>query len=124
MQPPLIYLTHISVTHCSHSDASAPFLMLPYHPQDIPSLASACESFSSQSSSVLDQYSQNKQLAASQSALLEVLEVMPDDPCLTMPPLCHWMSLLCTHWSLNFPICCPSPSSLPSLSPFLSRSPS
>ena len=43
--------------------------------QDIPELASACESFSSQSSSVLDQYSQNKQLAGSQSALLEVLEV-------------------------------------------------
>lgn len=43
--------------------------------QDIPGLASSCESFSSRSSAVLEQYSQNKALAGSQSALLEVLEV-------------------------------------------------
>ena len=46
-----------------------------YYAQDIPDLASACESFSSQSSTVLEQFTQNKQLAGSQSSLLEVLEV-------------------------------------------------
>ena len=59
-------IAHVRCTACLPRAACA---------QDIPGLASSCEAFSSRSSAVLEQYSQNKALAGSQSALLEVLEV-------------------------------------------------
>lgn len=59
-------IAHVRCTACLPLAACA---------QDIPGLASSCEAFSSRSSAVLEQYSQNKALAGSQSALLEVLEV-------------------------------------------------
>eukprot|EP00195_Chlamydomonas_chlamydogama_P007836 CAMPEP_0202892148 /NCGR_PEP_ID=MMETSP1392-20130828/1949_1 /ASSEMBLY_ACC=CAM_ASM_000868 /TAXON_ID=225041 /ORGANISM="Chlamydomonas chlamydogama, Strain SAG 11-48b" /LENGTH=607 /DNA_ID=CAMNT_0049576031 /DNA_START=154 /DNA_END=1977 /DNA_ORIENTATION=+ len=43
--------------------------------QGIPELASTCETFSSQSTEVMEQHTQNKQLASGQAALLELLEV-------------------------------------------------
>ncbi|PNH08164.1 Conserved oligomeric Golgi complex subunit 8 [Tetrabaena socialis] len=43
--------------------------------QATPELASACEAFSSNSAAVQEQYANNKQLAGSQSTLMELLEV-------------------------------------------------
>ncbi len=52
--------------------------------QDIPELASACESFSSQSAVVLEQYTQNKQLAGEGVSCLHVDHV---DPPLSPPAI-------------------------------------
>jgi conserved oligomeric Golgi complex subunit 8 len=43
--------------------------------KDVPAMASACDDFSRKSSQLVDQFAANKQLANSQSSLMEVLEI-------------------------------------------------
>ena len=72
------YTAFIDAARCLesiHQELSTVSKSLDLLLKDVPVMAVACDDFSRKSSSLVDQFAANKQLANSQSALMEVLEI-------------------------------------------------